>query len=384
MRKAILGTEVIDLDKLTKSELIPLRRRRDFFCIHCKKAVIFKNGTRKRAHFSHEKDSLSTSNPESAAHLLVKHSFAKWLKEQKIIVEIEKRFPQIDRIADVYFEYQNAKYVIEIQKSPMSDAEFNQRITDYKQVNVTVLWIFLGNMVEKGHQFRLPAVMLGRGESSLFHFCVKRAELKIFENPVFLTTRDIYALPIRGKLNEFSVENLLLVHNECDRNEYLHQKNIYFDQDWLEVKKKFRKRGWFYASKSEKKLLEQCLIRGFNLSLLPTEIGWPIAGAGMRKHLFIWQAYVLLTVMKYFNLDVLFTLKDLMKHLEIEYKVLIDEHASKQVSSYLKWLIMFGIVEKTEKGLYRCIKAPEAMSTLELSIAKDKKFIEVIRNLLKV
>jgi len=200
--------------------------------MQCQKPVVFKNGTRKRAHFSHEKEGVSISNPESAAHILVKHSLARWLEEQQVMVEVEKRFPQIDRIADVYFEYQNLQYVLEIQKSPMSDAEFNQRVNDYQSINATVLWIFLGNVSEKDSRFRLPPVMLGREIPRLFHFCVRTAKLQIFKAPVFLTTREIYANPIRGKLTEFSVESLLEVEVGGER--------VHFDESWLEIKKRFR------------------------------------------------------------------------------------------------------------------------------------------------
>jgi len=371
----MLGNEVIDLDKLTKPELIPLRRRRGFFCMQCQKPVVFKNGTRKRAHFSHEKEGVSISNPESAAHILVKHSLARWLEEQQVMVEVEKRFPQIDRIADVYFEYQNLQYVLEIQKSPMSDAEFNQRVNDYQSINATVLWIFLGNVSEKDSRFRLPPVMLGREIPRLFHFCVRTAKLQIFKAPVFLTTREIYANPIRGKLTEFSVESLLEVEVGGER--------VHFDESWLEIKKRFRKQCWFYASKSERKLLEQCLIRGFNLSLLPTEVGWPVAGAGMKKSLFVWQAYILLTVMKYFNHGAVFSARDLLNHLNIEYKVIASEVVYGQVVAYLKWLVIFGIV-KEEKSGFKCIKTPEIVLTLEDALKRDQKFVEVVRNFWKV
>lgn len=364
----MLGNERIDLDKLTKSELLLLKKRRDFFCLQCKKAVIFKNGTRKRAHFSHAKEGSSTSNPESASHLLVKHSLAKWLEKQQLIVEVEKRFSKIDRIADVYFEYQNSRYVLEIQKSPMSDLEFNQRMTDYHSINVIVLWIFVGEIFEKKNQYRLPPVMLGRDITPLMHFCVKTARLQIFEKPVFLTTRDIYAKPTCGTLNAFSIKNLFETK----------QETVHFDSNWLEVKRTFRKRGWFYASKSEKKLLEQCLIRGFNLSTLPTEVGWPVAGDGMRKNLFIWQAYILLIIMKYFEIGSVFSLNDLLNHLQTEYKMRRSEAIHIQVLSYMKWLMMFGVVKK-EKASFKYVKKPEILSTLEVATKKDEQFIAIVR-----
>jgi len=373
MRRAMLGNNMIDLDKLTKPELTFLKSRRDFFCIHCKKPVIFKNGTRKRAHFSHGKEGLSVTNPESAAHILVKHTMTKWLRDQNITAEIEKRFPTIDRIADVYFEYENTKYVLEIQKSPMSDGEFNQRIADYKAIDATVLWLFLGDIIEKENQFTLPPVMIGRENQRLLHFCTKTAHLQIFEKPVFLTTKNIYANPLRGKLEEFSIINLIKEQ----------QEELYFDRNWLEIKQHFRMRGWYYAGKLERKLLEQCLIRGFNLSLLPTEIGWPVGGNSMKKSLFIWQAYILLTLMKHFHPGAVFSLTDLSTLLRREYQMMTDKNIQAQLLGYIKWLTMFGIIKEVE-GAFKYMKHSEIMSTLEEAMEKDEKFVEVVVNLLKV
>ena len=366
MRRAMLGNEVIDLDRLTKPEIMQLKRRRDFFCEKCGKPVIFKNGTRKKAHFSHLKDGLHGSNPESAGHIMVKHSMARWLGSQGIDATIERRFPMIDRIADVFFEYKNVKYVLEIQKSAMSDVEFKQRILDYLQVGVTVLWIFLGDVEQKENTFKLPPVMLGRGLWRMFHFCVKTTNLRIFEAPVYISTRSVYAKPMCGRLSEFRVDDLL-----SRRANLLH-----FDESWLGVKKHFRERGWHYASKSEKKLLEQCLMRGFNLSLLPTEVGWPVDGDFIGKHLFVWQSYVLLTLMKHYRLGDIFTLDQMLRLLEIEYQLVMCDGARMQVLTYLKWLDMFGII-KEDQGYFEYVKLPKISVSMEEKSNRDKKYVEV-------
>lgn len=375
MQKAMLGHEVIDLSKLTKPEMVRLNRRQAFFCITCKKPVIFKNGARKRAHFAHQKEGLSISRPESAAHLLVKHAMAKWLKSQGIDAKIEQRFTTIDRIADIYFEYQKAQYVLEIQKSPMSDLEFKQRTLDYQSVDATVWWIFLGDVTQKAHTFRLPPVMLGRGAQRLFHFCTQTAQLRFFEAPVFVTTRDIYAKSICQRLSSFQIDDLLK-KDDCE-------KGMHFDRMWLAIKKQFRIRGWFYLAKSEKKLLEQCLIRGFNLSLLPTEIGWPVTGDAMRKPLFVWQSYVLLTIMKQFNIGDVFTLDQLIRLLKIEYQVVIRSGVSHQVRAYLKWLVMFNIIT-AQQASFKYVKLPTIRLRMEEQLSRDKRFVDTVEKLWKV
>lgn len=371
----MLGHEKIDLNKLTQPEIIKLKRRKKFLCVVCKKPVILRNGEKKRAHFAHQKEGISTSQHESAAHILVKHTMVKWLKNQNIEAKIEKRFSAIERIADVYFEYKGAKYIMEIQRSSMSNLELKERIRDYQSIGAAVLWIFIGDIIKKEHTVRLPPVMLGRGLSRIFHFCIQSANFQIFDSPIFVTTRDIYTKPICRQLNGFQIADLL--------SESSFEGLMHCSQSWLEIKRKFRRYGWFHATKSEKKLLEQCLIRGFNLSLLPTEIGWPVAGNAINKHLFIWQSYVLLTMMKHFNIGDIFSLDRLVKLLKIEYQVIMRDGAYDQVNKYLKWLLMFGIV-KENNGDFEYIKLPKVEINMEAYLSRDKRFVDTVAKLWKV
>jgi len=367
MQKAELHGKIVDLSKLTRIEIMRLNGKRNFFCLKCKKPLIFKNGSRKRAHFAHEKAGIATGNQESAQHILVKHAIARWLKNQGINAIVEQRFPLIDRIADVYFEHEQAKYGFEIQKSAMSDFEFKQRILDYRTVGVTVLWIFLGDVIKKANTFKIPPVMQGRRLNRYFYFCTKTARLRIFEAPVFVTTREVYAKTVNLSLKDFGVEKLLTESSGV----------MHFDNSWVGVKQQFRKRGWFYATKSEKKLLEQCLIRGFNLSLLPVEIGWPVVGEAWDKHLFVWQAYVLFTLMKYFRVGETFEVQTLLKLLRMEYKITKQQGILAQIVAYLKWLVMFGIV-KNEQQYYRYEKAPKTDFRVEEQMKRDQVFVEIV------
>lgn len=370
----MLDQKIIDLEKLTKPEIMKLNRRQNFTCLTCKKPVVIKKGTRKRPHFAHEKEGVTIGASESATHLLVKHALAKWLQNQYIHATVEKRFTTIDRIADVYFQYENVAYAIEIQKSPMSDGEFEQRISDYRSVGITVLWVFLGELIEKGRNlYRLPPVMLGRHHEKLIHFCNKTAQLRIFFQPVFVTTKDVYAKPVCCRLSAIQMTNLLKKP----------EKQHHFDPSWLDIKRRFRTHSWFYVSKSERKLLEQCLLRGFNLSQLPTEIGWPVAAYASGKHLFVWQAYVLLTIMKYFKIGEQFTSTQLVKFMAAEYQLEIKKDLYQQVINYLKWLQMFGII-KENHAFFEYVQAPIVSQLMEEQMKRDEKFVQVVAKLWKV
>jgi len=372
MRQAMLENVLVDLDTMTRPEIMRLAGRQNFSCVKCQKPVIFKNGMRKRAHFAHEKNGVNTGRAESAAHILVKHSLAQWLMRQGRPSVVERRFPEIDRIADVYFEFKNRPYVLEIQKSPISDTEYRQRIDDYQKINVTVLWIFVGEVTKKENIYHLPPVMLGRGSGRLFHFCIRTAKLTIFEQPVFLTNSKIYAQVVSKSLGNLQVRDLI----------NLGRRAIFFETSWLNVKHSFRARGWYYAGKSERKLIEQCLLHGFNLSLLPTEIGWPVAGDAMRKPLFIWQSYVLVTILKHFTIGNKFLPGYLTTFLEKDFKVPVTDDTKRQVENYLEWLVMFGILAKRGR-LFEYKKPPKISTMMEENRNCDERFVNAVEKMWK-
>lgn len=372
MRQAMLNNVLVDLDTLTKPEIMGLSKSHDFSCVKCAKPVIFKNGTRKIAHFAHEKNRIATGQSESTIHILVKHALANWLERQGCVPSVERRFPQIDRIADVYFEFRNRPYVLEIQKSPMSDPEYQQRIADYQKLNITVIWIFLGSVVKKNNVYKLPPVMQGRNSERLFHFCSQTAKMTIFEHPTFVTTSSIYAQSICKSLANLQVENLISAVN----------KQIFLDDSWLGVKQKFRERGWYYHGRNERKLIEYCILQGFNLALLPTEIGWPVAGNIIRSPLFIWQASVLITIMRYIKINDKFNISCLMNLLEFEFGFPTTTAARQQVKGYLNWLIMFGIL--AEKGrLFQYVKSPKISRMMEDNLQHDRCFVFAVVKLWK-
>jgi competence CoiA-like predicted nuclease len=364
VKRALLGDVLIDLERLTKSEIMNINRNQNFVCERCHKPVVFKHGTRKKAHFAHVKAGIGATNPESAAHRLVKEVMARWLRNQRIHATVEHSFPAIDRIADVYFEYQGYGYVFEIQKSSMSEIEFKKRIFDYRQVGIEIIWIFLGEVKKQEYTYCLPPVMQGRPVTRLIHFCRLRANLTIFENPVYLTTKEIYSRVTCRRLRDFRVQDLLEKK----------PLSIYINEQWLDVKWNFRRRGWFFASKSEKKLIEQCLLRGFNLAGVPPEVGWPVPGNGINKHLFVWQTYVLVGIMKFLKIGDVFSVHDVMVILQREYQMRRDGSAM-QIKMYLLWLVKLEIL-RLSNGYFEYVSKPRVISSMEACLNRDELLVE--------
>lgn len=368
MKRAVLNQALIDLDQLTKFEMAKIKRNQKFVCERCHKPVVFKYGTRKKAHFAHVKTRIGRTSQESVAHKLVKEAIAKWLRHQGMSATVEQRFPVIDRIADVYFEYKGSGYVVEIQNSPMSETEFKKRICDYERLGIELIWIFLGTVKKQESTYYLPPVMQGRPLDRLIHFCKSQAHLTIFESPVYVSTKAIYSRAKCGKLSHFGVQALL----EKKR------PGVYLDRQWLDIKQHFRQCGWFLASKSEKKLVEQCWLRGFNLAQVPSEVGWPVPGKGIDKQLFVWQAYVLVSIMKFLKVGAVFNVRDVMAMLQREYEITPTSGAKLQVRLYLMWLVKLEII-KDEQGYFEYIKKPKMMANMEDCLHQDEGLIKRVK-----
>ena len=371
MRRALLNDVVIDLERLTKFEITDINRNQNFVCERCYKPVVFKRGTRKRAHFAHVKAGMAATSSESVAHKLVKEIMARWLRNQGIHATVEHPFPVVSRIADVYFKYNSTGYVFEIQKSSISESEFKQRIFDYERLGIEIIWIFLGEVKKQENTYHLPSVMQGRSADKLIHFCAKQAILTIFENPVYISAKEIYCQKVSKRLKYF------------DASDLLDGKRIdaYIDNGWLDVKRNFRRRGWFFLSKSERKLAEQCLLRGFNLAQVPPEVGWPVAGNGINKHLFIWQAYVVVCIMKFFDIGGVFGVRDMMDFLQREYQMKWISGASMQIKLYLMWLVNLGMI-KYEYGYFEYIRKPKLSLSMEACLKQDAALVQ--QQILKV
>ena len=86
----------------------------------------------------------------------------------------------VNRIADIYFEWNEQKYVFEIQKSLMTPELFEQRNKDYRQSGIQVIWIFIRDIQERSHTYLLNQVMRLQKGNRLIHFNVLTETLTFF------------------------------------------------------------------------------------------------------------------------------------------------------------------------------------------------------------
>jgi len=114
----------------------------DYLCPECKGKVRVRRGHHRQPHFFHltHNDNCRQSG-KSAIHLAVQHHLLDLLPEKE--VSLECRFSEISRIADVVWMPQ--RLIFEVQCSPITAEEVQQRNRDYGKLGFQVVWIFHDN-----------------------------------------------------------------------------------------------------------------------------------------------------------------------------------------------------------------------------------------------
>jgi len=115
------------------------KKHRNYTCFECQTSVRVRGGFHRQNHFFHiDAERSCRQNGKSMEHIQVQCLVQRTLPEDACV--LEKRFPEINRIADAFWE--SEKLVFEIQCSPISAAEVKQRNQDYGKLGLSVVWIF--------------------------------------------------------------------------------------------------------------------------------------------------------------------------------------------------------------------------------------------------
>lgn len=113
-------------------------KKQEYSCMECGKPVRLRGGEHRQDHFYHLKpDPACRQSQKSLTHLQVQWYLLNLLKGED--VRLERRFPEVSRIADVVWEDQ--KLVFEVQCSPISQIEVEERNRDYGSLGYRVVWI---------------------------------------------------------------------------------------------------------------------------------------------------------------------------------------------------------------------------------------------------
>jgi len=136
----------------------------DYYCRECNGTVRLRGGIHRKNHFFHLSPSRSCrQHKKSLTHLQVQTYLQRLLPKGQC--ELEKHFSPINRIADVVWE--PCKIVYEVQCSPISKEEVENRNKDYFSIGYNIVWIL--------------------HERCFNHWRVKSAELFLMQSPHYFT-----------------------------------------------------------------------------------------------------------------------------------------------------------------------------------------------------
>ena len=127
MLTAKQNNQLVDLTQIPKKELAQLKLSSNYECPYCGSPVIFKQGPKRRAHFSHITPcDYDRHTHESEAHQRSKLVLSQWLINQGATsVQLEYRLSAVNRIADIYFERNDISMNKEGIVSDKGDGTFN-------------------------------------------------------------------------------------------------------------------------------------------------------------------------------------------------------------------------------------------------------------------
>lgn len=114
------------------------QKQTNYLCLECMAPVRMRGGAHRQNHFYHVSPNHHCSlQGKSMEHLQVQCHLKKIFPEGEC--ELEFRFPEINRIADVVWTKE--KLIFEVQCSPIYAQEVQQRIQNYQSLGYLVIWI---------------------------------------------------------------------------------------------------------------------------------------------------------------------------------------------------------------------------------------------------
>lgn len=363
------NNQLIDLRKVSSTDFSRLKLASNYACPYCGASVILKQGPKRRAHFSHKTScDYKGHDHESEAHHLSKLVLEEWLSNQGVrTIKVEYRLAAINRIADIYFEYENEKYVLEIQKSMIDASLFHQRTNDYEKLGIRVIWIFIGPIQAREKTYLLNRVMRLQKQNRLIHFNVLTETFTLFDHLVWINQKEVQGMTQTVLLKHFSLASLLLPNTQYEQRQL---------NDWLVIKQEFRLKKALSYQRSERGLLRLCAPFLINVSLLPSVVGWPIKGKAYTKPLFIWQGYVVLCIMSDYEEHDVFTLSELRQKLRFRYHLKESTDVVEALKEYLTLLALFGMLNE-QFGYYEYVRRPRLYSQLEPYFIEDEQLGQV-------
>lgn len=168
-------------------------RKKDYVCLECQSIVRVRGGMHRQNHFYHiHVDRECRQNGKGMEHIQMQSFIYNLLPKNDC--ELEKRFQEIGRIADVV--WRSEKIIFEIQCSPISADEVRERNQAYQSLGYSVVWIlhdkqFNGRRMSAAEHYLESAShyftnMNKMGQGIVYdQFDVVHQGIRVFKSPCF-------------------------------------------------------------------------------------------------------------------------------------------------------------------------------------------------------
>lgn len=359
------GKTINLLNYSNRFTLEKLREQMDFYCPVCKEKLHLKLGTKRIFHFSHEKGSQCVEyyERESEAHLDGKIQLFEWLRAQRINSVLEAYDPNIKQRADIAFDYNEKKYVIEYQCSPISKEIFLKRTRQFLKQNVTPIWIIGATTFQRKGANKLSLTnfhylfvkQYQHLKWMILYYCSKSKIFIRADHLNAITTKNTLANFTFTPIHKMKLTDLLIPMNKRERNLHL--------TDWKDEIMAFKANYFLHPGLSRHPFLKQLYVNHMYVQFLPPEIGLPV-----HHHLLIetptvvWQAYLYIDFFKSLKCGDAFSFQQVYSHfkrrvvkgdIRVRFIPFANHaHPSFVVINYLQLLVKIGHFKLTKDGSF--------------------------------
>ncbi|SEO50863.1 Competence protein CoiA-like family, contains a predicted nuclease domain [Amphibacillus marinus] len=357
-----------------------------YYCPSCRKPVTLKAGSKYIAHFAHESTAIciNHSEEEGLYHAQGKLQLYQWLLASRLVqhVQLECYFQIIKRRADLSFQLEGAKRVIEFQCAAISATEIITRTRDYQTIGIQPIWILGANQLKRVNS---ATILLSKtqehylqmndyqGGAWLLFYCSNSKKM-IKLNNTCLTGKQRTV----GNLNVYSLY-------QTDISRLLQEKDTFLiNEQWLYEKKRFRMATPSRLAKQDKQFQVWLYQSQLHRSVLSSWVGLPVKGQHLLNcSIWEWQARI---YYDFFKRNKRFSLKQLQLYIQPfkrdKQQYLLLKAQSDPISEYLNYFLMLGqLVYQNStycwKGSIRTYK------TLDVALRKDLQLCSLLNKALQ-
>lgn len=375
--------EFITLALLTPVEIDECRKNQQFYCPVCEERLMIKAGTRVIPHFAHysKVECSSYKGGEGAYHEKGKLYLYKWLKSQKLEVELEPYLQEIKQQPDLLLTLHDKKIAIEFQCARITIGQIQGRNEGYKRAGIIPIWILGANRLKRQGKYHLKVDQFTHQfihqfsqnfPQRLFYFCPDILQL--------LTFQDMYQTSIRQAVGQLKFKKLYQMKftDLFIKSPFL-KESLY--QLWKREKRKFRISTGKQLYGRELAWQQWLYLKQTHLEYLPSMIYLPISAQyRMKSSPWDWQSRLCLDIIDPLPVGNLFTFnrcKNLLsKHLHQQNYFPLIQSTKHPVHQYLHLLEQLQIIQRQSPEQFIKVGKIPFYNQIEQAVTGDEQMMD--------